>query len=208
MTDGKAAARRRFDRWASRYENDRRSRANASVQSAALHALALRPGDRFLDVGCGSGAAVRAASETVGHAVGVDLAPAMIERARQLAAGLAGVEFVVGDSEQLPLPDASFTAVLCSSSFHHYPNPGRALEEMGRVLTPGGRLVVADPNGDLRVVRIADKVLRRLDAGHVRLYRSGELEMLAGNAGFINITTTPLERGYVLLRARRPPAPG
>src|SRR5579872_1897049 len=85
MTEGKAAARKRFDHWAHRYEDDRRSKANARVQAAALSALALEVDDRFLDVGCGTGAAVRAASETVERAVGLDLAPAMIERARQLA---------------------------------------------------------------------------------------------------------------------------
>jgi ubiquinone/menaquinone biosynthesis C-methylase UbiE len=153
MTEAKAAARKRFDRWAHRYEHDRRSKANARVQSAALSALALQPDDRFLDVGCGSGAALRAASETVEYAVGVDLAPAMIERARQLALGSSDVECVVGDSEQLPFRDGTFTAVLCSSSFHHYPHPGRALEQMARVLSPNGRLVIAEPNADLRVVR-------------------------------------------------------
>jgi ubiquinone/menaquinone biosynthesis C-methylase UbiE len=204
MTEAKAAARKRFDRWAHRYEHDRRSKANARVQSAALSALALQHGDRFLDVGCGSGAAVRAASETVEYAVGVDLAPAMIERARQLASGLSDVEFVVGDSEQLPFPDGTFTAVLCSSSFHHYPHPGQALEQMARVLSPNGRLVIAEPNADLRVVRIADRVLRRLDAGHVHLYRTEELQTLAETAGFVEIATTPADRSYFFLSAHRP----
>jgi len=204
MTDAKAAARKRFDRWAHRYEHDQRSKANARVQSVALSSLALQPDDRFLDVGCGSGAAVRAASETVEYAVGVDLAPAMIEQARQLASGLSDVEFVVGDSERLPFHDGTFTAVLCSSSFHHYPQPRRALEEMARVLGPNGRLVIAEPNADLRVVRIADRVLRRLDAGHVRLYRSEELRTLAETAGFVEIATTPAERSYFFLSAHRP----
>jgi len=204
MTEGKAAARKRFDRWAHRYERDRRSKANARVQSAALSALALQATDRFLDIGCGSGAAVRAASKTAERAVGVDLAPAMIERARQLASGQRDVAFVVGDSEQLPFPDGTFTAVLCSSSFHHYPDPGRALAQMARVLSPNGRLVIAEPNADLRAVRIADRVLRRLDAGHVHLYRTDELATLAEAAGFVEIRTTPARRSYFFLSAHRP----
>jgi SAM-dependent methyltransferase len=130
----------------------------------------------------------------------------MIHRARQLAAGLSGVEFVVGDSEHLPFPDASFTALLCSSSFHHYPHPAEALAEMARVLRPSGRVVIADPNGDLRAVRIADRVLHRLDASHIHLYRSAELEDLAKSAGFADVAITPAARGYLLLSASRAPS--
>ena len=140
----KARARRRFDRWAPRYELDRRSRLNTRPQEEGLAALALEARDRFLDVGCGSGAAVRAAAAAgARRAVGVDLSPVMIEQAKALAEGAAS-EFVVGDAEALPFLDASFDALLCSSSFHHYPEPARALGEMARVLVPGGRLALAD----------------------------------------------------------------
>lgn len=204
MGDSKVVARRRFDRWARRYERDRRSRANAGPQTAALAAAALATDDRFLDVGCGTGAAIRAAAEMVERAVGVDISTGMIERARELAAGLGNVEFVVGDSERLPFPDETFTAVMCSSSFHHYPDPTQAVGEMARVLTRGGRLVIAEPNADLALVRIADRVLRRVDRSHVRLYRGAELVALACAAGFDDAATRPLGiRGYLLLSGHR-----
>lgn len=201
----KAAARKRFDRWAPRYERDRRSRFNARAQEEGLAVLALEARDRFLDVGCASGAAVRAAAARVRRAVGVDLAPAMIERAQALAEGLAGVEFLVGDAEALPFPARSFDALLCSSSFHHYPDPARALAELARVLAPSGRLALADPSADLLLVRVADGVLRRFDRSHVRLYRSGELVDLVTAAGFSSVGCRMLDsRGYVLISARRP----
>jgi ubiquinone/menaquinone biosynthesis C-methylase UbiE len=204
MSDSKAVARRRFDRWARRYERDRRSRANVGPQTAALAAVALAADDRLLDVGCGTGAAVRAAAGMVERAVGVDISTGMIERARELAADLGNVEFIVGDSEQLPFPDGTFTAVLCSSSFHHYPDPARALGEMARVLARGGRLVIAEPDADLALVRIADRVLRRVDRSHVRLYRGAELAALARAAGFDDAATSPLvSRGYLLLSGHR-----
>jgi SAM-dependent methyltransferase len=186
--NGKVEARRRFDRWAPRYERDRRSRYNAAPQAAAVAALALGPGDRFLDVGCGSGAAVRAAAPRVARAVGVDLSPGMIERARELARGLATVEFVVGDSEALPFADASFDAVLCSASFHHYPHPE----------------LLAEPSADLVLARIADRFLRLADPSHVRLYRSSELVGLVEAAGLVEAEcTAPATRGFVVVRARR-----
>lgn len=202
--DRKAAARRRFDRWAGSYERDRRSRFNAKTQHEALEALNLRPGDRFLDVGCGSGAAVRAAAPVAEHAVGVDLSPKMISRAIELASGLANVEFVVSDSEALPFPDGSFTAVLCTASFHHYPNPAAALAEMARVLRLDGRVVIADGVRDRPAARIADAILRRVDRSHIRLYRTDELAALVGGAGFAEIGVTTLYGGgYAVVSARR-----
>jgi ubiquinone/menaquinone biosynthesis C-methylase UbiE len=202
--EAKDAARRKFDRWAGSYERDRRSRFNARPQQEALAALELRERDRFLDVGCGSGAAVRAAAAVAERAVGVDLSPEMIRRAGELASGLAKAEFVVGDSEALPFPDAAFTAALCTASFHHYPHPERALAELARVLASDGRLVIADGVRDLWTARIADAVLRRLDDSHVRLYRSDELTALLRDAGFTDIGVNTLYGGgYAIVRGRR-----
>jgi ubiquinone/menaquinone biosynthesis C-methylase UbiE len=195
------AARKKFDRWSSSYERDLRSRLNARPQQEALAALELGPADRLLDVGCGTGAAVRQAAATVERAVGVDLSGGMIERARERAAGAA--EFVVGDSEALPFADGSFTAVLCTASFHHYPHPGRALAEMARVLTPDGRLVLSDGTADLRAARIADWLMRRFDRSHVRLYRTDQLVAMLGEAGFAVSDVRRLwDGGYALIRAR------
>ena len=204
MLSKKTAAREKFDRWAGTYERDRRSRFNARPQRAALAALGLRPGDRFLDVGCGTGAAVRAAAAVVERAVGVDLSPEMVNRARELAGDLPPAEFVVGDSEALPFPDGAFTALLCTSSFHHYPEPWRALAEMARVLAVGGRFVLADGTSDRFVARIADGLLRRFDRGHVRLYRSDELVERIRAAGFDEIAVRAMwDGGYVIVSARR-----
>jgi ubiquinone/menaquinone biosynthesis C-methylase UbiE len=88
-------------------------------QQEALAALKLRPDDRFLDVGRGSGAAVRCTAHVVQRAVGLDLSPAMIARADELAKDIPNAEFRQGESEQLPFADGEFTALLCTTSFHH-----------------------------------------------------------------------------------------
>jgi ubiquinone/menaquinone biosynthesis C-methylase UbiE len=204
MASAKEVAKRKFDRWASSYERDRRSRFNARPQQEALAALSLRPGDHFLDVGCGTGAAVRQAASTAERAVGLDISERMIARAKELAADVPGSDFVVGDSERLPFPDAAFTAILCTASFHHYPDPVRALSEMARVLTADGRLVIADGTADLRVVRIVDWFLRRFDQSHVRLYRTSEMVAFLSQSGFADPTVRYLfDGGYAILRARR-----
>jgi ubiquinone/menaquinone biosynthesis C-methylase UbiE len=78
-------------------------------------------------VGCGTGAASRAASAVGRLVVGVDLSADMIRRAAELATGVENVRFLIADSDQLPFDDGAFTAVLCSNSFRHYPDPSRAV---------------------------------------------------------------------------------
>ena len=199
------ASRRGFDKWAPTYEEDRRSQRIASMQSAAIEALELGPGDRFLDVGCGSGAAVRRAAAASASASGVDLSPKMIERATELAAGIENVELRVAASDELPYEDDAFTALLCTSSFHHYPDPAASLREMERVTAPGGRLVIGDGSGDRWEARTVDWFLRRFDASHVKLYRSTEIAALLHGAGFEDVAVRKLwSGGYALIRARKP----
>jgi ubiquinone/menaquinone biosynthesis C-methylase UbiE len=199
------AARRYFDRWAGRYEEDRRSRWNAGLQQQALEALELGPEDRLLDVGCGTGAAVREAGRIANRAVGVDLSPAMIERARGWPDLPPNVEFRVGESARLPVDDGEFTAVLCTNAFHHYPDPEAAAAEMCRALEPSGPLVIGDGCADLRAARIADWLLRRFEPGHVRLYRSEEMGDILRTAGFEHLEVRGLwDGGYVFVRGIKP----
>jgi ubiquinone/menaquinone biosynthesis C-methylase UbiE len=199
------AARRDFDKWAPRYEEDRRSRRIAGMQQEAFEALELEADDRFLDVGCGSGAAVRRAASIVRRAVGVDLSPGMIKRAEALAAGLPNAEFLLAESSRLPFEDAAFTAVLCTTSFHHYPDPEGAVREMARVLSSGGRVVIGDASADRPGVRFADWFLQRFDKSHVKLYRSEEFADFLYGAGFRDVAARTLWRGgYAIVRASKP----
>jgi ubiquinone/menaquinone biosynthesis C-methylase UbiE len=200
----KEASSRHFDRWAGTYEEDATSRWLAGLQSAALQTLAPEPEDRFLDVGCGTGAAVRRLAPIVARAAGADLSPAMVQRARELAVDLPNANFVVADSEQLPFEDEEFTAVLCTTSFHHYPDPERAVGEMARVLAPSGRVVVGDACSDGLAARAFDWVLRTFQPSHVHTYRSRELEALLAAAGLTHRTTRwLLGGGYMIMAAAK-----
>jgi ubiquinone/menaquinone biosynthesis C-methylase UbiE len=195
VSDAKASARRWFDRRAARYEGGATSRWRDPVQRASLGALELVAADRVLDVGCGTGRASRIAASTARSVVGIDLSPEMIAKARELADGNDGVRFEVGDAEDLPFGDGEFSAVLCSNAFHHYPEPRRAVDEMARVLAPGGRLVLGDACSDLVTARVADLVLRRVEPGHVRLYRSVELGRFLQRAGLARVAIRRLSGG-------------
>jgi ubiquinone/menaquinone biosynthesis C-methylase UbiE len=201
----KAAARRAFDRWSASYERDPFSRWLGRRQRDALEALELRAGDRLLDVGCGTGAAVRAAAEVVDRAVGVDLSPRMLAEARERAAGLTGVEFVEGDSEELPFDHGEFTAVLCTTSLHHYPRPEAAAREFARVLAPCGRVLIGDGTADAVVSRVFDFLARRFEAGHVGLHRLEGIRRLLEDAGLECTEARSVAGGiYGMALARKP----
>jgi SAM-dependent methyltransferase len=152
------------------------------------------------------------AAPLVARATGLDLSPAMIGRARSRAGGVTNVEFVVGDSAQLPFSDAAFSAVLSTTSFHHYPDPDRALAEMRRVLEPSGRIALGDLSSDRLVMRGIDAFCRRYEKGHVHFYETDELVALLKSAGFRDVTARSLLAGvYALVTARStvsPPTPG
>jgi SAM-dependent methyltransferase len=102
-----------------------------------LDAARVRAGSRLLDVSCGPGFVSEAAAERGAHPVGLDIAPAMIERARMRRPDLT---FVEGDALRLPYRNASFDAVTMNFGILHVSQPERALAEAQRVLVPGGRL--------------------------------------------------------------------
>lgn len=116
-----------FDRWA----------------HVMADAACLRPGDRVLDVACGTGALARVAAERVApprRVVGVDPDVGMLAVASQRAPGIAWRE---GSAEALPFPDGAFDVVFCQFGIMFFSDPARGVQEMLRVLAPGGRLVLA-----------------------------------------------------------------
>jgi arsenite methyltransferase len=117
-----------------------------------LELIELRRDERLLDVASGGGeSALLAAREFGCVAAGVDYSPEAV-RSAQAEADAAGlcdrVGFVPGDAEALPFADSSFDAALCECSLCTFPDKGRAVAELGRVLRPGGRLAISDVLAD------------------------------------------------------------
>jgi len=109
----------------------------------------LRPGDRVLDVGCGSGRLIPIICEQIGpdgSLVELDFPPGMLELGRTKAHGNT-VTFVAGDAHSLPLADSDFDKVIALALLPHLDNKAAALKEFHRVLKPGGMLVIAHQMG-------------------------------------------------------------
>ncbi|SFN80674.1 Methyltransferase domain-containing protein [Geodermatophilus obscurus] len=128
--------------WAA--QADHFDRAVARYDEPFLAAADLHPGDRVLDVGCGTGRTTRDAARVTGSALGVDLSSAMLEVARQRAAaeGLTGVRFEQADAQVAAFPPAGFDVAVSRTGAMFFADPVAALANVGRALVPGGRLVL------------------------------------------------------------------
>ncbi len=162
-----------FTRQAATFEDERLNVAFTSGLPWLLSYVAPRPDDVVLDVAAGTGLVSRALADKVASVTALDSTAAMIASGRERAAaeGHQNLAFVSGSAEHLPFADASFTLVVTRFSLHHFADPGPTVNEMVRVLRPGGRLVVKDlvASTDPDVAARQDHVERLRDASHVRM---------------------------------------
>ena len=151
-----------------------------------VEAAAPKPGDTLLDVACGGGIVVCAFAPHVKHATGIDVTPAMLDRARQHAAekAVGNVTWDRGDVTCLPYPDAAFDIVVTRFSMHHFTEPLQVMREMVRVCAPGGRVVVVDMYASDDPAKAAEwnRAERLRDPSHVRCLSLGELTSLFQSA--------------------------
>jgi SAM-dependent methyltransferase len=172
-----------------------------------LRLATLRPGERVLDVGCGTGVVTRLAAQEVGtggEAVGVDIEAGMLAVARSVTPPTPGIEWRQADAQALPFDDGCFDVALCQMSLQFVKDRTRALTEMRRVLIPGGRIVLGLPGpATPQFEALADSLGR-----HIRpegkafvervfgLHSPTAVEALLTGAGFrdveLHVTTCPL----------------
>lgn len=178
-----AALRDEYARLAPVYER-RWRRYLAASAGHTLAALAPQPGERILDAGCGSGVLLERIADAVPavSVTGVDLSRAMLAQAATRGPAHANLE--QADVRCLPFTAAAFDAVVLASVLHYVADAGAALAEAGRVLRPGGRLVVTDWCGDAWTMRVLARLLQRRRWARVHLRRPRELFALLEIAGF------------------------
>lgn len=186
-----------FTRQAQPFADAQPLNAEAALQ-LLVEATAAGPDDNVLDVACGPGIVVCAFARVVRQATGIDLTPAMLERAQVLAAsrGLTNVQWKNGDVERLPFADAAFSIVVSRLAFHHFEDPAAVLAEMRRVCRPGGVVAVADLVASADAARAAafHQMERLRDPSHVRALTQAELLALFPASGL----EPPQVHGYRL----------
>ncbi|GGM69499.1 methyltransferase type 11 [Lentzea pudingi] len=131
--------------WDSGAEHVPMAAATDRLTDLVAERLALRPGDRVLDVGCGNGfPAMRIAETHDVHVTGITVSQQEVDRATELAAGSERVAFRLADAASLPDDLGTFDAVFAIESLLHLSDQAAALARLRRFVRPGGRLVVAD----------------------------------------------------------------
>lgn len=170
----------------------------APLAADLIEAAALRPGERVLDVACGTGVVTRLAAERVGATgtvAGLDINPGMLAVARASTPANLSIEWHEASAESMPLPDEAFDIVLCELGLQFLPDKLAALREMRRVLAPGGRLVIGVGGPTPPPFVILDEGLaRHIDPGISKfvdvvfsLHDPGMLHSLISDAGFRDV---------------------
>jgi SAM-dependent methyltransferase len=159
----------------------------AETLGAVVEMVPADPEARWLETACGPAIVGRAIAARVGSVHGVDLTPAMVEKAAAEAAatGVGNIEFSLGDVTALSFDDASFDGAVNRFSLHHIPAPQRVLEEMARVVRPGGWVVVADhlTDADADAAAWHEEIERLRDPSHWACLTRERLLALGEGAG-------------------------
>jgi ubiquinone/menaquinone biosynthesis C-methylase UbiE len=179
------------------------------VAHALLERAAVQPSERVLDVACGTGVLARLLAHRIGPnggLAGLDPNPGMLAVARRATPASAKIEWYEAPAERIPLPDQSFDVVLCQMGLQFMPDRPGAIQEMRRVLTVNGRLLLSVPGP---VPEIFDDLASALGryvgppaAGFVRqvfsLHDVEELEDILQDAGFAQVEVAVEEHHLAL----------
>ncbi len=162
--------------------------------------VALEPGDRVLDVACGTGIVARMVKErshSTATVVGVDVNPQMLAVARRIA---PAIDWREGDAGALPVGDGEFDVVLCQQGFQFFPDRAAAARQMHRVLAKGGRLGVSTwrPDEEFPVLHELRRTMERhvgpIDDRRHSLGDASALEVALREAGFRDVRSKPISR--------------
>ncbi len=177
----------------------------AKTNREIVERAGIKPGERVLDVGCGTGGQTLPAAEVTGpgNVAGIDPSPDMLERAREKAAKKRlDIDFRGAAIEKLPFDDQQFDVVLSSFMLHHLPKDvmRRGFGEIYRVLKPDGRLLAVDFTSGRSLI---GRVMGFLGHAHKLEGLNGIKSMLA-EAGFSTVEELPSKQGHLFyLRAQK-----
>jgi len=177
------------DAFADGVRTERRGQAERLAE-CAIAGLAHLSRAVAIDVACGPGTFTRSLATHVRNAIGVDLTPAMVEKARAEAAraGVMNVKFVCADVNALPFQDDSVDVVSCGYAVHHMIEPARSIAEMVRVLRPGGRVAIMDciVAEDANAATL-DAIERVRDPSHTNTQTRTQMRTLFREAGVLTL---------------------
>lgn len=155
--------------------------------------------EKLLDVGCGTGEILNSLGKIYPNAglYGIDISPQMIEVANKKEYAKK-IKYVCGDAENIPYPDNKFDVLLTSESFHHYPNPTKALKEFGRVLKTNGKLILCDMYRPFGIRHIMNFMFKIMNTGDIKMYNKKEISYLLTSCGFRILNYQKYYSSYII----------
>ena len=182
QNDKKQLSNIAFSKDAAGYDESKRYASLRQVYPKIVAEVLTEPFKNVLDVGCGTGALLSQIQEHRKNVnlFGIDLSQEMINVAHAKLGSTADLR--VSESERLPFKNGAFDLVICTFSFHHHPNPAVVFKEIGRVLSPEGRLIMVDPLAPAPVRQVMNMLIPFMNDGTVHYYSKREMFGLSASA--------------------------
>lgn len=171
------------------------------LQRELIVSIKLNSPSSFLDLGCGTGWAVRHVAALLkgrGRFVGIDISKGMIEKAKSDSVGIPDVEFYEANADKLPFENDAFDNVICTNSFHHYIQPLEVLKEIRRVLKTKGKIYILDVTADDFFIIWINKMVKAREREHVNFYSTAEFAHMFDQAGLKHIQSRRFKIYYPL----------
>lgn len=182
--EAKTKSKNSFNQQAEKYDTSDYSKYPRECYPFVLNAISNIQFSNVLDLGCGTGVILKELrhKNSAVELFGLDLSENMIAQATRRLGTTA--KLTVGDAENLPYFDNTFDLVCCVESFHHYPNPKKALSEINRVLKKDGLFLLCDTWSKTPIRQIMNFFIRFSNDGDVHIYSENEINKLLTAAGF------------------------
>ena len=187
MNDYKKLSQNAFNMQATTYDKDKNGEHARKLYPHIIDELSHIAFDNLLDVGCGTGEILNSVKNIYPSAsiYGIDISEEMLKKAKEKL--LDAAEISLGDAEHLPYENGKFDLLMCTDSFHHYPNPQKAIEEFYRVLKKDGYLLLADFWKPFPIRHLMNVFIPFNNEGDVKVYSKNEIINFLVHSGFQNI---------------------
>lgn len=203
MTDYKNLSKSAFNVQANTYDVDKTGKHARGQYKYVLNELQQLDFQKILDVGCGTGEILKSIKERYSFVqlYGLDISEEMLKQANDKLKGTATL--ILGDAENITLKTNSFDLLLCTDSFHHYPNPQQAISEFYRVLKHGKFLLIADYWKPFPIRQIMNLFISYSNEGDVKIYSKKEIIEFLKQGGFQEIIYKKIQNSGYLVIAKK-----
>lgn len=203
MTDYKNLSKSAFNVQANTYDVDKTGKHARGQYKYVLNELQQLDFQKILDVGCGTGEILKSIKERYSFVqfYGLDISEEMLKQANDKLKGTATL--ILGDAENITLETNSFDLLLCTDSFHHYPNPQQAISEFYRVLKHGKFLLIADYWKPFPIRQIMNLFISYSNERDVKIYSKKEIIEFLKQGGFQEIIYKKIQNSGYLVIAKK-----